>query len=196
MSRNAPQTRTHFLAAAARAALWLVVVLWLVTLLGWGVLHAWIVPRIGDFRPRLESAATQALGVPVRVGQITARSPGLMPSFELRDVVLLDPQGREALRLPLVLAALSPSSVLGAGFEQLVIDQPTLDIRRTADGKIYVGGLDVGAKKTGGGDVADWFFSQPEFVIRGGSIRWTDEQAQVPPLALQQVDAVLRNGPQ
>ncbi len=195
MSRNAPQTRTHFLAAAARAALWLVVVLWLVTLLGWGVLHAWIVPRIGDFRPRLESAATQALGVPVRVGQITARSPGLMPSFELRDVVLLDPQGREALRLPLVLAALSPSSVLSAGFEQLVIDQPTLDIRRTADGKIYVGGLDVGAKKTGGGDVADWFFSQPEFVIRGGSIRWTDEQAQVPPLALQQVDAVLRNGP-
>jgi uncharacterized protein (TIGR02099 family) len=195
LSQTAPWARTHFLAMAARAALWLVVASWVITVLGWGVLHAWIVPRIGDFRLRLESAATQALSVPVRIGQITARSSGLMPSFELRDVVLLDPQGREALRLPLVLAALSPSSVLGAGFEQLVIDQPTLDIRRTVSGKIYVGGLDVSAQSTGGGDVADWFFSQSEFVIRGGSVRWTDEQAEAPPLALQQVDAVMRNGP-
>ena len=195
MSQKAHLTRTHFLATAARAALWLVVALWLVTLLGWGVLHAWIVPRIGDFRLQLESAATEALGVTVQVGQITARSKGLMPFFELRDVVLLDPQGRDALRLPLVLASLSPSSVLGAGFEQLVIDQPTLDIRRTADGKVYVGGLDVGAQNTGGGNAADWFFSQPEFVIRGGSIRWTDELAQSPPLALRQVEAVMRNGP-
>ena len=185
----------HFLATAARAALWVVVALWLVTLLGWGVLHAWIVPRIGDFRLQLESAATEALGVTVQVGQITASSPGLMPSFELRDVVLLDPEGRDALRLPLVLASLSPSSVLGAGFEQLVIDQPTLDIRRTADGKVYVGGLDIGAKKAGGGNAADWFFSQPEFVIRGGSIRWTDELAQAPPLSLEQVEVVMRNGP-
>ena len=167
----------HFLATAARAALWLVIGLWLVTLLAWAVLHVWIVPRIGEFRLRVESAASQALGVPVLIGQITAASPGLMPSFELRNVVLLDLEGREALRLPLALASVSPSSLLNFGFEQLVIDQPTLDIRRTLDGKIYVGGLDVGAKNTGGSDVADWFFSQPEFVIRSGSIRWTDEQA-------------------
>jgi uncharacterized protein YhdP len=185
----------HFLATAAKAALWLVIGLWLVTLLTWAILHIWIVPRIGDFRLRVESAATQALGVPVRVGQISAGSPGLMPSFELRNVVLLDPQGREALRLPLALASVSPASLINLGFEQLVIDQPTLDIRRTVDGKIYVGGLDVGAKNTGGTDMADWFFSQPELVIRGGSIRWTDEQAAAPPLALERVDAVMRNGP-
>ena len=195
MSPTATWTRTHFLATAARAALWMVVGLWLVTLMSWAVLHIWIVPRIGEFRLRLESAATQAVGVPVRVGQITAGSPGLMPSFELRDVVLLDPQGREALRLPLVLAAVSPSSLFNFGFEQLVIDQPTLDIRRTLDGKIYIGGLDVSATSSAGGDVAHWFFSQSEFVIRGGSIRWTDEQAAAPPLALQRVDAVMRNGP-
>ena len=195
MSRPAPWSRTRLLATTARAALWLVVALWLVTLLGWAVLHFWIVPRIGDFRPQLEKAASQALGVPVQVGQIAARSPGLIPSFELRNVVLLDPQGREALRLPLVLAALSPTSVLKAGFEQLVIDQPTLDIRRTLDGKLYVGGLDVSTKGKGDTAVADWFFSQTEFVIRAGSVRWTDEQADAPPLALQQVDAVMRNGP-
>ena len=195
MSKTAPWTRTHFLAAAARAVLWLVVALWLFTLLGWGVLHAWIVPRIGDFRPRLEAIASQTLGVPVRVGQLTAQSVGLFPSIELRDVALLDPQGREALRLPLVLVALSPSSVWGAGFEQLVIDQPALDVRRTTDGKLYVGGLEVSTKSAGGSGVADWFFSQAEFVIRGGSIRWTDEVNNTLPLELQQVDVVMRNGP-
>ena len=194
MSEIAPTTRTHLLAAVARAVLWTVASFWLITLLIWGVLHAWIVPRIGDFRPRLEAVASQAVGVPVRIGQLTAKSTGLFPSIELRDVALLDPQGREALRLPRVLAALSPSSVLGAGFEQLVIDQPALDVRRTADGKIYVGGLEVSAKSSGGNGVGDWFFSQAEFVIRSGSVRWTDELNNTPPLTLEQVDVVMRNG--
>ena len=119
----------------------------------------------------------------IRIGQLTAKSVGLFPSIELRDVALLDPQGREALRLPVVWAALSPTSVLGSGFEQLVIDQPALDVRRTTDGKIYVGGLEVSAKSEGGSGVADWFFSQAEFVIRGGAVRWADELSNTPPLA-------------
>jgi uncharacterized protein YhdP len=47
----------------------------------WGALHWLIVPRIGDFRPQLEARATKALGVPVRLGAVTAHSNGLMPSF-------------------------------------------------------------------------------------------------------------------
>ena len=42
--------------------------------LSWGALHGWIVPRIGEFRPALESRATRLLGVPVRIGAISARS--------------------------------------------------------------------------------------------------------------------------
>ncbi len=138
--------------------------------------------------------ATKAVGVPVRIGQITARSEGLIPSFELRDVVLLDPQGREALRLPRLLAALSPSSLWGKGFEQLHIDQPELDIRRTADGKIYVGGLDFSQNRGDSHEAVDWIFSQTELSIKGGTIRWTDEMRHAPTLALGQVDGVLRNG--
>ena len=174
--------------------LWLVAAAWLLFGLSWVVLHGWIVPRIGEFRPRLELVASQALGVPVRIGRISARSQGLIPSFELHDVRLLDAQGREALRLPRVVGALSPTSLWGLGFEQLLIDQPELDIRRTADGKVFVGGLDVSkGQDAGHGAVADWFFSQTEFVLRGGAVRWTDELLQAPPLALQQVDAVMRN---
>ena len=177
-----------------RFLLWLVVTAWLLFGLSWFVLHGWIVPRIGEFRPRLEAEASKALGVPVRIGRITAHSQGMIPSFELRDVALLDAQGREALRLPRLLGALSPSSLWGLGFEQLYIDQPELDIRRAADGKIYVGGLEVSQDRDAGHSAAaDWFFSQTEFVIRGGTVRWTDEWRQAPPLTLTQVDWVLRN---
>ena len=159
----------------------------------WGLLHAVIVPRIEDFRPRLESLASKALGMPVQVGRISAQSSGLIPTFELADVTLNDAKGRQVLQLQRVLVALSATSLLSGGFEQLVIDQPVLDIRRTPDGKIYVGGLDIDQKRGDGSAAADWFFSQPEFAIKGGVVRWTDELANAPMLQLQQVDGVLKN---
>ncbi len=189
-----PTLRLKMAASAARLALWLVLAFWVLFGIAWAVLHGWIVPRIGEFRPRIELAASQALGVPVRIGQISARSGSLIPSFELRDVALLDARGEEALRLPRVMAAVSPSSLWGLGFEQLSIDQPELDIRRTADGKIYVAGLDVSQNRSDGRSaIVDWFFSQTEVLIRGGTVRWSDDLRQVPVLALTQVDATLRN---
>ena len=177
-----------------RCLLWLVAGAWLLFAAGWWLLHGWIVPRIGEFRPRMEVAASRALGVPVRIGSINARSEGMFPSFELRDVSLLDKEGREAVRLPHLSGALSLASLWGLGFEQLVIDRPELDIRRAVDGKIFVGGLEVSKDADSGHSrVADWLFSQTEFVFRGGTLRWTDEMRQAPPLVLSQVDGALRN---
>ena len=189
--------RLLWASSAARIAMWALIAFWLVIGATWALLHGWIVPRIEEFRPRLEAVATQALGVPVRIGQITAQSRGLIPSFELRDVTLQDAAGRQALLLPRVLAALSPASLLRGGFEQLVLDQPVLDIRRTPDGKLFVGGIaiDPNSAPSSKGDsaAADWFFSQTEFAIQGGSLRWTDELTQAPVLELRQVDVVMRN---
>ncbi len=137
-----PSRSLKMFAAAVKWSLWLLLAASLLLAAAWGALHVWIVPRIGEFRPALESRAGRVLGVPVRIGAISARSEGLIPSFELQDVVLLDPQGREALRLPLVVAALSPRSLWNMGFAQLYIHAPHLDIRRAADGRVFVAGLD------------------------------------------------------
>jgi uncharacterized protein (TIGR02099 family) len=188
-----PSRTLKFFAAAVKWSLWLLLAAWLVLALAWGALHAWIVPRIGDFRPALESQAARVLGVPVRIGGMTARSEGLIPTFELRDVVLLDPQGREALRLPLVVAGLSPRSLWNLGFEQLYIDSPELAIRRAADGRIHVAGLDFSRASANDGRASDWLLRQTEFIIQGGAIHWTDELRGAPPLALQGVQFVLRN---
>jgi uncharacterized protein (TIGR02099 family) len=178
---------------ATKWALWLLVSAWLVFMAGWGVLHAVIVPRIGEWRPQVEMRASQILGVVVRIGAISARSSGLIPSVELTDVRLFDAQGREALRLPRILAALSPRSLLGLGFEQLYIDQPHVSIRRSPDGRIFVAGLDFTSGQGEDDTAADWFFSQSEFVIHRGTVEWSDEQRGVPALTLGQVDFVVRN---
>ena len=108
-------------------------------------------------------------------------------------MVLLDPQGREALRLPHVLAALSPRSLWNLGFEQVLIENPQLDVRRAADGRLFVAGLDLSRAGDNDGRAADWFFRQGEFVIRGGTLRWTDELRGAPALALSHLDFVARN---
>ncbi|MCP5263517.1 MAG: TIGR02099 family protein [Rhodoferax sp.] len=199
MNELTPATSpTRLLRSLAFVARWLLALLllaWLLLAASWGTLHLVIVPRIGELRPQLEAAATRMAGMPVRIESITAYSTSLLPAFELGNVRLLDAQGREALRLPRILVSLSPRALLKRTFDQVLVDSPVLDVRRTADGRIRVAGLDLAQGQGAEPDDAmlDRIFSQPEFVIRGGSVVWTDEMRDMPPLALQSVDMVLRN---
>jgi uncharacterized protein (TIGR02099 family) len=188
-----PSLSLKTLAFAARWSVWLLLAAWLVFASTWGALHWFIVPRIDELRPQLEDRASQALGVRVRIGAITTRPQGLFPTFEFADIRLFDPDGREALHLPRVVASLSPASLWNLGFEQLYIDRPQLNVRRTAQGRITVAGLDLSKGQDAEGSASDWLFSQTELIIRDGSLLWTDELRAQPPLELQQVDLVIRN---
>nr|WP_232062233.1 YhdP family protein [Variovorax sp. PBS-H4] len=152
-------------------------------------------PRIGEYRGALEAQASKVIGVPVRIGSITAEGGTLFPSFELRDVVLQDPRQREALRLARVVASVSPRSLWRLNFEQLYLERPELEVRRDAAGKLHVAGLSMDTDTTGESRGADWFFAQREFVIQGGIVRWTDESRGAPPLLLSEVHFIARNGP-
>ncbi len=190
-----PTRLLKFMAVVARWSLGVLLAAALLITLAWGALHGWIVPRIGEYRVQIQAQASKALGVPVRVGAISARSEGLIPTIELENVALLDAEGREALRLPRVVVAVSPRSLWNFGFEQLYIERPELEVRRTADGRILLAGLALSSSNPDdGGAAADWLFAQPELLIRGGTLRWTDELRAAPELALDDVDIVVRNG--
>ena len=170
---------------------------WAAALAGWLTLQWLILPRLDEWRPRVEVLATRALGHPVQIGQLATRGGGWLPSFELHDVVLRDAAGQEALRLPRVHAALSVPSLLALRlrFAQLLIEDARLDVRRDASGRWFVGGLPVGAggPALAGDSTADWFFEQQEILVRGGTLRWLDEQRQAPALALADVQLLVRN---
>jgi len=159
-----PPSRRAVIAARARWLAWgladLMVVAWSLLLIAWLTLHWGILPRIEQWRPQIEKRASSALGIPVRIGNISVRSSGWMPSFELKGVVLQDSQSRRALELPRVVAAVSARSLfaLELRFEQLLIDGAHLEIRRDATGHIFIAGLDFSGPGSGDSTAANWFF--------------------------------------
>ena len=183
-----------------------------VLVIAWLVIHWAILPHIENWRGTVERRATAALGVPVRIGGITVTSSGWVPAFELRDVSLWGPDAQPALSLPRVVAALSPRSLLALElrFEQLLIENAQLDVRRDAQGRVRVAGLDFSgpsvARPEDSARMADWLFKQHEFVIRGATVRWSDAQRShgdnsgthtgdnAQPLMLSNVQFVMRNG--
>ncbi len=182
---------------AWRVLLGLLLAAWALGLAAWLGFYWLILPRLDDWRPTIAAQASRALGQTVQIGQIAVHSSGWVPAFVLRDVVLRDALGREALRLPQVSAALSVPSLLALRlrFEQLLIEDARLEVRRDAQGRWVIAGLDV--QSTGAAmdasAAADWFFEQHELVIRGGLLRWVDELRAAPPLQLDDVLLVVRN---
>lgn len=190
-----PPRLLRIAAAAARWLLALVVAGWLLVGLCVVVLHAWIVPRIGEWRGALEAQASRLAGVPVRIGSLEAYSRSLFPTIELHDVVLEDPGRGEALRLARVVASVSPRSLWHRGFEQLYIERPELDVRRDADGRLRIAGVVLNPDdRKDDSPGADWLFSQREVVVEHGTVRWTDETRDAPTLTLADVRFVVRNG--
>jgi uncharacterized protein (TIGR02099 family) len=189
----------HWSTRALRLLVGVLLLLWSLLLAAWLTLYWGILPHIDEWRPRIEQMVSRGLGVPVRIGEIHVRAGGWIPAAELRDVVLDDSRGREALRLPRVAAALSVPSLLAfqLRFEQLLIDDAQLVVRRDSKGHISVGGLELAGQVGGEGEghpAADWFFKQHEFVIRGATLTWIDEQRRAAPLLLTDTVVVVRNG--
>ena len=69
-----------------RWALGLLLVAWACALLGWCTLQWLILPRLDEWRPKVESLATRALGHPVQIGALATVGGGWLPMFELREI--------------------------------------------------------------------------------------------------------------
>jgi len=184
-----------------RWAVVLLCVAWGLILLAWLVLQWAILPHIDDWRPRVEAEASRQLGTKVQIGAMQVTAGGISPRLELSEVRLLDPAGRPALTLPKVTAVISPRTLISFSvkLQQLVIDGPQLEVRRDSAGRVFVAGLSVQNTGNTTADASqvqalnDWFFSQSEFAIRHGRIRWVDELRQAAPLELFDLNLVLRN---
>lgn len=173
-----------------------------ILLAAWLILQWGILPRAEQWKPELTRWASQSLGVQVQIAGIEVGGGMWSPMLTLRDLRLLDPQGRTALQLDRVRAVLAPRSLLPRSlvdwtphFEQILIEAPQLEFRRDAQGVIWVAGIPLPREQSAPADRrgADWLFSQREVVVKNGDVRWIDEQRAAPPLHLQQVQLLLRN---
>jgi uncharacterized protein (TIGR02099 family) len=172
-------------------------------LLLWAIVHVVLLPRVPAWKPWIEQRITAALGQSVSIGALELQSRGGAVVATLSDVRLLDAQGRTALAVSQIRAMPAWSSLwsLQPRMRQIFIQGLQLDIRRDAQGRLHVAGLDTSAAAGAAeasleddGRALDWLLAQHEIVLRGGVLRWTDELMRAPSLSLTDVDVVVRNG--
>ncbi|ANI21780.1 hypothetical protein AB870_26055 [Pandoraea faecigallinarum] len=172
-----------------------------------------ILPRVSDYRPQIEAAATRAIGLPVTIGRIDAVWRGWHPYLTLEDVRITPPTPADtrpasyappgapppvepSLTLHRLDAVLSWTSLLHFDLRlaNLTLYEPDLTVERRADGSILVAGMPVsGNGKTNDTQAADWLMRQARVVVRDGTVRWRDATRDVPELVVTQVNAMLRN---
>ena len=159
------------------------------------ILRLAVLPNVDRYLPDIERVGSQMIGRNLSISTIDASWHGLNPRLVLGNVVIRDQQGNAALVLPEVSATLSWWSVLIANlrFDQIEILDPSVDIKRDVDGKIYVAGFFLDPKKESDGKGLDWILSQHEFAIHQGKVRWTDHLRGAPELLLSDLNFVLRN---
>ncbi len=192
---KSPSRALRFGSRVISLALALLVMIWALVLVTWGLLHVWVLPHIGDFRPRIEAALTHALGTPVQLGGLTAESDGALPTFVATDVVVGNPSSPGALHAQRAVISLSPRTLWGGRADRISVEGLDARIRRLPDGRIEVADtvLDPHAAADSSG-AADWVFSQPSIIARGARVRWLDEQQGLPAVALSDVNITMRNG--
>ncbi|THF62283.1 TIGR02099 family protein [Pseudothauera nasutitermitis] len=148
------------------------------------------VPRVAEYRPRIEAALGAAIGLPVRIDELSADWSGLRPRLHIGGLQISEADGSAALRFERVDAVLAWSSLLRLGpyFHRLELFSPELAIRRDAQGRFFVAGLEVdpGAGDSDGGAL-DWLLAQREILIRDAVLGWTDELRGAPELRLERV---------
>ncbi len=153
-----------------------------------------VLPNIGHYKPEVAHAASQMLQRPVTIDGIHASWSGLRPKLQLDGVVIHDEHGDSALHLPEVNATLSWSTVFGQlRLHSLEVLNPDLEIELSREGTLFVAGMRIDTRQPDDGRALEWLLAQREIVVRGGTLRWSDQKRQAPELILSDISFVLRN---
>lgn len=154
-----------------------------------------ILPQIENYRGDIEQMLSASLNLPVEIERIDTHWHGLLPHLGLRGLQIHDKQGRPALGFDNVEADVSWTSLLhfGLRLHRLEIVSPSLTIRRDAQGRIFIAGLQLNTAATDDNAFPEWLLAQKRIVIRDARILWQDELRGAPPLELQHLNFHLQN---
>ena len=164
-----------------------------------------ILPHIDSHRPVIERMIGDSIGRQVNIGRIEAGWAGIYPNLTLYEVSVADVEGRSALAFPRVEAVLSWWSVPARRLRLSVlrIDAPTLNMRRSGDGRFFIAGIPLGLEgsqestrkegKTDGKSEHSWLLDLRRIRIGGATLVWEDEKRGAPPLVMKEVNIDIDN---
>ncbi len=171
-------------------SLFIVMLVVLATIIG--IIQFYVFPHIDDYKDRIAHTLSQSIKQEVTIANIAIRWSGFSPQVTLKKVTVFDTQHRPALELPKVATRLSWSSLalLSPSLVSLRIDSPSLTIRRTANGEIFLAGISMSGE--GNPAFANWLLAQRRIRVSHATVTWLDEQRAAPPLLLKDLNIEIR----
>ncbi len=163
-------------------------------------LYGWVIPHMDSLRPRIEVYLSEQVGHTVQIENIAAEASGLLPSFDLKGIRILDATGQPTLQLGRVQVSLAPLSLLTFRMDSLTIDALELEVTRDAAGMLTVAGVSVMPKATPSKGL-EWLLSQKEITLTNSTVHWLDAQPHLfgasnalPEATFKNVFLTLKNG--
>ncbi len=158
-------------------------------------LRYWVLPNIEQYRGEIAQAVSQATHQRVTIGKISANWDGMRPELVLEKVIFFDATNQPALELARVDTTLSWLSMLtfDLRLHTLEFHRPLLNIKRDAQGTLWVAGIALTRRPQDDEGVADWLLRQRRIVVRDAEISWLDEMRGAPRLDLKHVELQIEN---
>lgn len=153
----------------------------------------WFLPEIDVFKGRLEQTLGPMAGEHIRIGELSASIRTGVPELVLREVVVLDDEGGEGLRIGEIRIGISPIASLRAGdlrVAWLQLKDAPLSLRRTENGAFVIQGLHEIET------IPAWLRTLGAFRISHCPVDWQDVQRGGAKLDLGEAELYWINGGQ
>lgn len=175
-----------------RVIIFIILAAYIVAGLAFAALKFWLLPSIDRWNEPLSQSLSQALGVPVHIGQISAKWQGALPELELKDVAVYGPQGEEVFTAPYAYGRLKLSSLwhFSPHFARLDLQGITIHLARNEQGHFELFGQAFDPANERDLDESfyfsfyQWLGQQGRLQISQSQLRFTDQLKSADTLAL------------
>ncbi len=177
----------------SRIALYLVSLCLFVMLVIALLLRFLVLPNIDRYKDKIANYVSATAGQKITIGQIQAHWDGINPHLSLRNIDVFDSDHRSALNFKHIDSNISWLSLplFEARLNKLVIYSPELMIRRDANGKVFVAGIDMSGSSNPA--AANWLLKQANVEVLNAKVIWQDDFRKAPPLSLNKLNLHLIN---
>ncbi len=147
-------------------------------------------PGVDGYRDVVVAQIEKASGMSVSVRAMRGHWRGLRPLLSLEGLALADRAGRAAFQLERAEVTLSWWSLLAGEvrFQDVDLYRPDLELRRGADGLIYLADKPVNQAGPDDGAFTEWLLAQPRLGIHDATLTWRDDFLGAPEVRLTQVE--------
>ena len=151
-------------------------------------------PGVDGYRDQIVAQIEKASGMAVSVRAMRGHWRGLRPVLSLEGFTLADRAGKAAFQLERAEITLSWWSLAGGQvrFHDVDFYRPDLELRRGADGLIYLADKPINAAGGDDGAFTEWLLAQPRLGIHDATLTWRDDFLGAPEVRLTQVEIAVR----